>query len=105
MLYVTFSNIACLLGYQNTILIQFGWIVSWFYLRFIKLNEGGEFRGDRSETFAFASWFPPFAQYVRRPFPVLPSPTPLLSSLLLAPDETITNTFVRPAFAGSTSAK
>ncbi|KAK4052530.1 hypothetical protein OIO90_004297 [Microbotryomycetes sp. JL221] len=63
MLYVTVSNIACLIGYQSPwILIQFGWLVSWFYLRFIKINEGGEFRGDRSETFAFASWFPPFAQ-------------------------------------------
>ncbi|KAM0752940.1 DUF1751-domain-containing protein [Meredithblackwellia eburnea MCA 4105] len=63
MLYVTVSNIACIAGYQSPyILIQFGWLVSWFYLRFIKLNEGGEFRGDRSETFAFASWFPPFLQ-------------------------------------------
>ncbi|KAM0789129.1 hypothetical protein ACM66B_003182 [Microbotryomycetes sp. NB124-2] len=63
MLYVTVSNVACLLGYQSPwILIQFGWLISWFYLRFIKINEGGEFRGDRSETFSFASWFPPFAQ-------------------------------------------
>ncbi|ORY74510.1 eukaryotic integral membrane protein-domain-containing protein [Leucosporidium creatinivorum] len=68
MLYVTVSNVACLIGYQSPyILIQFGWLASWFYLRFIKLNEGGEFRGDRSETFAFSSWFPPFAQkYVAR---------------------------------------
>ena len=64
MLYVTVSNVACIIGYQSPyILIQFGWLVSWFYLRFIKLNEGGEFRGDRSETFAFAAWFPPFLQY------------------------------------------
>ncbi|KAK4047926.1 hypothetical protein OIV83_005110 [Microbotryomycetes sp. JL201] len=63
MLYVTVSNVACLLGYQSPwILIQFGWLISWFYLRFIKINEGGEFRGDRSETFSFAAWFPPFAQ-------------------------------------------
>ncbi|KAL8293554.1 hypothetical protein RQP46_000255 [Phenoliferia psychrophenolica] len=68
MLYVTVSNVACVIGYQSPyILIQFGWLVSWFYLRFIKLNEGGEFRGDRSETFAFASWFPPFLQkYISR---------------------------------------
>lgn len=65
MLYVTVSNVACLIGYQSPyILIQFGWLAAWFYLRFIKLNEGGEFRGDRSETFAFAAWFPPFAQCV-----------------------------------------
>lgn len=63
MIYVTFSNVMVLLGYQSPfILIQFGWLVSWFYLRFIKQNEGMDFRGDRSETFAFSSWFPPFLQ-------------------------------------------
>ncbi|MBW0485187.1 hypothetical protein O181_024902 [Austropuccinia psidii MF-1] len=68
MLYVMFSNIMCLLGYQSPfILIQMGWLSSWYYLRFVKWNEGGEFRGDRSETFAFAMWFPPFVQpLVRR---------------------------------------
>ncbi|GAA5875441.1 hypothetical protein JCM8547_004406 [Rhodosporidiobolus lusitaniae] len=68
MLYVTFSNVACLVGYQSPwILIQFGWLVSWFYLRFVKYSESGDFRGDRSETFAFASWFPPLVQpYVTR---------------------------------------
>lgn len=89
MLYVTVSNVACVLGYQSPYIlvrlsdsticpaltdapmslglppqIQFGWLVSWFYLRFIKYNEGGDFRGDRSETFSFANWFPPFAQCV-----------------------------------------
>lgn len=65
MLYVTVSNVACLIGFQSPyILIQFGWLVSWAYLRFFKYNEGVEWRGDRSETFAFASWFPPFAQCV-----------------------------------------
>ena len=63
MLYVTVSNVACLIGYQSPwILIQFGWIVAWFYLRFIKRNGESDFRGDRSETFAFAGWFPPFVQ-------------------------------------------
>ncbi|SCV70812.1 BQ2448_3574 [Microbotryum intermedium] len=64
MLYVTVSNVACLIGYQSPyILIQFGWLVSWFYLRFIKLADPtSDFRGDRSETFAFSSWFPPFIQ-------------------------------------------
>ncbi|BGP55050.1 hypothetical protein JCM8202_000432 [Rhodotorula sphaerocarpa] len=68
MLYVTFSNICCVLGYQSPyILVQFGWIVSWFYLRFLKYNEGVDFRGDRSETFAFHNWFPPLIQkYVQR---------------------------------------
>ncbi|GAA5941741.1 uncharacterized protein JCM15063_002658 [Sporobolomyces koalae] len=63
MAYVTFSNVACLLGYQSPyILIQFGWLVSWLYLRFLKKSEGSDFRGDRSETFAFHNWFPPFIQ-------------------------------------------
>ena len=62
MLYVGFSNVMCLLGYLSPfVLIQFGWLVSWAYLRFIK--DGG----DRSETFSFAAWFPPFIQkYVNR---------------------------------------
>lgn len=63
MLYVGFSNVMCLVGFQSPfLLIQMGWLVSWAYLRFVKWSEGGEFRGDRSETFAFASWFPPFIQ-------------------------------------------
>ncbi|POY73830.1 hypothetical protein BMF94_3371 [Rhodotorula taiwanensis] len=68
MLYVTFSNIVCVLGYQSPyILVQFGWLVSWFYLRFFKYNDGVDFRGDRSETFAFHNWFPPLIQkYVQR---------------------------------------
>lgn len=71
MLYVTLSNVACLLGYQSPyILIQFGWFTSWFYLRFVKMNgeiemtTGGAVRGDRSETFSLASWFPGFLQCV-----------------------------------------
>ena len=68
MLYVTFSNIMCILGYQSPyILIQFGWLVSWVYLRFYKRTGGdviggGETWGDRSETFAFVHWFPPLLQ-------------------------------------------
>lgn len=73
MAYVTLSNIACILGYQSPyILIQFGWFASWYYLRFIKMSgesgEGGTpVRGDRSETFSFASWFPSFLQLVQSP--------------------------------------
>jgi hypothetical protein len=70
MLYVTVSNVACILGYQSPyILIQFGWLTSYLYLRFGKMGEGGE-RGDRSETFSFANWFPGFLQFVLSlPFP------------------------------------
>ncbi|KIM22735.1 hypothetical protein M408DRAFT_332780 [Serendipita vermifera MAFF 305830] len=65
MVYVTISNIACILGYQSPwILIQFGWLVSWAYLRFYKKTtdalSGIVTYGDRSETFAFIHWFPPF---------------------------------------------
>ena len=69
MLYVTFSTGMCLAGYQDPfILIQFGWLVSWTYLRFYK-RTGGDTPGggpieygDRSETFAFIHWFPPLIQ-------------------------------------------
>lgn len=69
MIYVTISNVACLIGYQSPwILIQFGWLVSWAYLRFYKRTtdalSGIDTYGDRSETFAFIHWFPPFVQYV-----------------------------------------
>ena len=60
MLYVGFSNVMCLLGFMSPyLLIQFGWLVAWVYLRFYQLGEMGV-RGDRSDTFAFIHWFPPF---------------------------------------------
>lgn len=70
MAYVGFSNVMVILGYQSPyMLIQFGWLVAWVYLRFYKkttiegtLSGGVETWGDRSETFAFVHWFPPFAQ-------------------------------------------
>ena len=65
MLYVTVSNVACIIGYTSPfILIQFGWLVSWAYLRFFQLSETGGYRGDRSEAFAFVNWFPPIAHPV-----------------------------------------
>jgi hypothetical protein len=63
--YLLVSNVLTLLVNQNPyIIIQFGFFSGWVYLRFVKVQEGsgGEFRGDRSETFAFTSWFPPIAQ-------------------------------------------
>ncbi|CAE7152649.1 unnamed protein product [Rhizoctonia solani] len=66
MAYVTYSNIMCIIGYQAPfILIQFGWLVSWVWLRFYKRTVlegslgGVTTHGDRSETFAFVNWFPP----------------------------------------------
>ncbi|RXK36631.1 hypothetical protein M231_06094 [Tremella mesenterica] len=58
--YLLISNVlVILLGPSPYILIQFGFFVAWVYLRFFKLSEDGQFRGDRSETFAFQYWFPP----------------------------------------------
>ena len=67
MAYVGLSNVMAILGYQAPwINIQWGWLVAWAYLRFYKRNKGdsvvSESYGDRSETFAFVNWFPPFAQ-------------------------------------------
>ncbi|KAH7930425.1 DUF1751-domain-containing protein [Leucogyrophana mollusca] len=66
MVYLTFSTVMTFIGFQCPyILIQFGWFVSWIYLRFYKRNGGDsvggvDTYGDRSETFALVSWFPPF---------------------------------------------
>ncbi|TBU49924.1 eukaryotic integral membrane protein [Dichomitus squalens] len=66
MAYVTFSTVMCIIGFQVPfIIIQFGWLVSYIWLRFYKKNNvetlsGGPVYGDRSETFAFVNWFPPF---------------------------------------------
>ncbi|CDO72958.1 hypothetical protein BN946_scf185007.g12 [Trametes cinnabarina] len=66
MAYVTFSTVMCIIGFQCPfIVIQFGWLVSYLWLRFYKKNSGevlsgGPAYGDRSETFAFVNWFPPF---------------------------------------------
>ena len=70
MVYLTFSTVMTIIGFQCPfILIQFGWFVSWTYLRFYKKNAvdlagGGISYGDRSETFSFVNWFPPLLQYV-----------------------------------------
>jgi hypothetical protein len=40
----------------------YGLFISWIYTRFLKVQDG--IRGDRSETFSFASFFPEFIQYV-----------------------------------------
>lgn len=64
MLYVGFSNVMCLLGFMSPfLLIQFGWLVAWAYLRFYQRHPSGV-RGDASDTFAFVHWFPPL---VHRP--------------------------------------
>lgn len=67
MAYVTFSTVMCIIGFQCPfIVIQFGWLASWVWLRFYKKNAsdlaGVPQYGDRSETFALVTWFPPFIQ-------------------------------------------
>nr|CAG8488256.1 3594_t:CDS:2 [Entrophospora candida] len=42
------------------LLVIYGWIISWIYLRFFKIQDG--IKGDSSETFSFASFFPEFIQ-------------------------------------------
>jgi len=67
MAYNTFSVVMSIIGYQSPyLLIQFGWLASYVWLRFYKKNSadalgGSTVYGDRSETFAFIMWFPPFA--------------------------------------------
>jgi hypothetical protein len=65
MAYLAFSTVMTVIGFQCPyIIIQFAWFVSWIYLRFYKRNtdvgSGMNTYGDRSETFALTSWFPPF---------------------------------------------
>ncbi|TFK56659.1 eukaryotic integral membrane protein [Heliocybe sulcata] len=66
MAYVTLSTVLTLVGLQCPyILIQFGWLVAYVWLRFYKKNVvdavgGGPAYGDHSDTFAFVHWFPPF---------------------------------------------
>ncbi|KAF9786856.1 DUF1751-domain-containing protein [Thelephora terrestris] len=68
MAYNTFSVIMSIIGYQSPyLLIQFGWLASYVWLRFYRKNSGDSLGsstvyGDRSETFAFIMWFPPFVQ-------------------------------------------
>ena len=60
MAFVTFSNVMCILGWPSPfILIQFGWLSAFFYLRFYQHNESTGGRGDRSDGFAAIHWFPP----------------------------------------------
>ncbi|CAG8506907.1 26447_t:CDS:2, partial [Gigaspora margarita] len=40
--------------------VIYGWLISWTYIRFFKVQDG--LRGDRSETFSMASFFPEFIQ-------------------------------------------
>jgi membrane associated rhomboid family serine protease len=69
MAYLTLSTVLCILGWQCPwIVIQFGWFVSWVYLRFYKKTISDspglqDTYGDRSETFSLVSWFPPFMHY------------------------------------------
>jgi len=64
MAYLTLSTVMCLIGYQCPwIIIQFAWLFSYLWLRLYKKSEdslGHPIYGDRSETFAFVQWFPPF---------------------------------------------
>ncbi|KAH7049958.1 eukaryotic integral membrane protein-domain-containing protein [Linnemannia elongata] len=62
MLFAVFMIIQSLLTRSQTQLLMaiYGLFISWVYSRFFKTQDG--VRGDRSETFAFASFFPEAAQ-------------------------------------------
>lgn len=58
MAYLAASNVLCVLGRPAPfILIQFGWLVAYVYLRIYQRHDAG--RGDCSDAFAFETWFPP----------------------------------------------
>lgn len=50
-------------GWIRIQLVFYGLFISWIYLRFFCVQDG--IRGDRSESFSFASFFPGFVQYVQ----------------------------------------
>jgi len=83
MAYLTFSTVMTIIGFQCPyIVIQFAWLVSWVWLRFYKKNSGdvvggGDTYGDRSETFALVSWFPPV---VHKPISILANTTHMLAT-------------------------
>ncbi|KAF9082908.1 hypothetical protein BGX23_011964 [Mortierella sp. AD031] len=62
MLFAVYMIIMSLLTRSQTQLLMaiYGMFISWVYSRFFKTQDG--VRGDRSETFAFASFFPEAAQ-------------------------------------------
>ncbi|KAK3822149.1 MAG: eukaryotic integral membrane protein-domain-containing protein [Linnemannia gamsii] len=62
MLFAVFMIVQSLLIRSQTQLLMaiYGLLISWVYSRFFKMQDG--VRGDRSETFAFASFFPEAAQ-------------------------------------------
>ncbi|KAJ3289872.1 hypothetical protein HK104_007162 [Borealophlyctis nickersoniae] len=58
--YMTIYNVLFLLRivHAELYIVTFGAVTSWVYIRFFKLQDG--IRGDRSEAFSFASFFPDF---------------------------------------------
>ncbi|KAI8599352.1 eukaryotic integral membrane protein-domain-containing protein, partial [Dissophora ornata] len=64
MLFALFMVIESLLTRSRVQLMMaiYGLFISWVYSRFFKVQDG--IKGDRSETFSFASFFPEAAQYV-----------------------------------------
>ncbi|KAJ1568513.1 hypothetical protein HK405_001084 [Cladochytrium tenue] len=60
-----------LVGIVNStfLLALYGSVVAWVYIRFFKVQEG--IRGDRSESFSFASFFPESTQFTSYASPTL----------------------------------
>ena len=64
MLFALFMILESLLTRSQVQLMMaiYGLFISWVYSRFFKIQDG--IKGDRSETFSFASFFPEATQYV-----------------------------------------
>ncbi|KAJ3186483.1 hypothetical protein HDU85_007302 [Gaertneriomyces sp. JEL0708] len=59
LLVYSISNLIGLVPFAQVVLAHIGFFVAWYYLRFWKLGDGG-IQGDRSESFAFVTFFPEF---------------------------------------------
>ncbi|CAG8551523.1 13822_t:CDS:2 [Funneliformis mosseae] len=73
-------NFVCFLLFESQtqlLLVFYGSLISWVYLRFFKYQDG--LRGDRSETFSMASFFPEFIQ--RFPIDLENLPTTYIPSM------------------------
>jgi hypothetical protein len=64
LIFAVYMTITSLITRSQIQLIMaiYGLFISWIYSRFFRVQDG--IRGDRSETFSFASFFPEAAQYV-----------------------------------------
>jgi membrane associated rhomboid family serine protease len=59
----TITSIICLIFFKAIVfynLVNIGWVIAWIYLRFFQFHDESGLYGDRSDTFALVTFFPPF---------------------------------------------